>query len=78
MGTCPYPFIYGMPQPSMMKQMDYGKDYKYAHNYDSNFVLQQFLPDQLEGKAFYSPQKNAREEELRKFLKEKWKDKYGY
>jgi putative ATPase len=41
-------------------------------------VIQQFLPDQLDGKTFYTPQKNAREEELRKFLKERWKDKYGY
>ncbi len=62
----------------MMKQMDYGKNYKYAHSYENNFILQQFLPDALEGMKFYSPQKNAREEELRKFLKERWKDKYGY
>ena len=62
----------------MMKQMDYGKNYKYAHNYESNFVNQQFLPDALDGTTFYKPQQNAREEELRKFLKERWKDKYGY
>ena len=62
----------------LMKQMDYGKSYKYAHSYEDNFVIQQFLPDKLEGTAFYTPQKNAREEELRKFLKERWKDKYGY
>ncbi|MBS1496056.1 MAG: replication-associated recombination protein A [Bacteroidetes bacterium] len=62
----------------MMKQMDYGKNYKYAHNYDNNFVLQQFLPDALEGKVFYSPQNNSREEEIRKFLKERWGKKYNY
>ena len=62
----------------MMKQMDYGKNYKYAHNYESNFVNQQFLPDALDGTTFYKPQQNAREEEMRKFLKERWKDKYGY
>lgn len=62
----------------MMKQMDYGKNYKYAHNYENSFVIQQFLPDQIEDKVFYTPQKNAREEEMRKFLKERWKGKYGY
>ncbi len=62
----------------MMKQMDYGKEYKYAHNYENNFVLQDFLPTEISGKRFYSPQKNAREEEIRKFLKERWKDMYGY
>lgn len=62
----------------MMKQMDYGKNYKYAHSYDNNFVLQQFLPGQLEGRIFYTPQRNAREEEMRRFLKERWKEKYGY
>jgi putative ATPase len=62
----------------MMKQMDYGKNYKYAHNYADNFIIQQFLPDQLEGTKFYSPQPNPREEEMRKFLKERWKEKYGY
>ncbi|MBC7534778.1 MAG: replication-associated recombination protein A, partial [Ferruginibacter sp.] len=62
----------------MMKQMDYGKNYKYAHNYENSFVIQQFLPDQIEDKVFYTPQKNVREEEMRKFLKERWKGKYGY
>ena len=62
----------------LMKQMDYGKNYQYAHNFENNFVLQQFLPAELEGRTFYVPQKNAREEELRKFLKERWKEKYHY
>lgn len=62
----------------LMKQMDYGKNYQYAHNFENNFVLQQFLPTELEGRTFYVPQKNAREEELRKFLKERWKEKYHY
>ncbi len=62
----------------LMKQMDYGKNYQYAHNFENNFVLQQFLPPELDGRTFYLPQKNAREEELRKFLKERWKEKYGY
>ncbi|MEO6405443.1 MAG: replication-associated recombination protein A, partial [Ferruginibacter sp.] len=63
---------------NLMKKMDYGKNYKYAHDYDNNFAIQQFLPDNLEGIALYNPQQNAREEEIRKFLKQRWKEKYGY
>ena len=62
----------------MMKQMDYGKDYQYAHNFENNFILQEYLPKEISGTVFYSPQKNQKEEELRKFLKERWKEKYGY
>ena len=77
-GDLPVPLHLRNAPTKMMKQMDYGKNYKYAHNYDSNFINQQFLPDALEGKTFYTPQNNTREEELRKFLKERWKGKYGY
>jgi putative ATPase len=77
-GDLPVPLHLRNAPTKMMKQMDYGKDYKYAHSYADNFILQQFLPDNLEGTRFYSPQKNAREEEARRFLKERWKDKYGY
>jgi putative ATPase len=62
----------------LMKNMGYGKNYKYAHSYEGNFTEQEFLPDQLKGTAFYTPGKNPREEELRRFLKGLWKDKYGY
>ncbi len=62
----------------LMKEMDYGKEYKYAHQYADNFTLQEYLPDQLIGTSFYKPQKNTREEEIRRFLKERWKEKYGY
>ena len=77
-GDLPVPLHLRNAPTKMMKQMDYGKDYKYAHSFENNFVLQQFLPDKLDGTRFYSPQKNAREEEMRKFLKERWKEKYGY
>lgn len=77
-GDLPVPLHLRNAPTRLMKQMNYGKDYQYAHHYENNFVEQQFLPDELNGKAFYQPQKNAREEELRKFLKERWKDKYGY
>ena len=77
-GNLPVPLHLRNAPTKMMKQMDYGKDYKYAHNYENNFVLQQFLPDKIDGTRLYTPQKNAREEEMRKFLKENWKEKYGY
>ena len=61
-----------------MKNMGYGKDYKYSHAYEGNFMEQEYLPGPLSGTAFYQPGKNAREEELRRFLKALWKDKYHY
>ena len=77
-GDLPVPLHLRNAVTNMMKQMDYGREYKYAHHFEGNFILQQYLPDKLDGKRFYSPQPNPREEEIRKFLKEKWKDKYGY
>jgi putative ATPase len=62
----------------LMKNLGYGKDYEYSHSYDKNFSPQEYLPKELSGTKFYDPGKNAREEELRKFLKSLWKDKYGY
>ncbi|MBS1609670.1 MAG: replication-associated recombination protein A [Bacteroidetes bacterium] len=62
----------------LMKNMGYGKDYKYSHSFEGNFSEQEYLPKELSGKKFYEPGKNAREEELRKFLKSLWKDKYTY
>jgi len=62
----------------LMKNMDYGKGYQYSHSYEGNFSEQEYLPKELSGKKFYDPGKNAREEELRKFLKSLWKTKYDY
>lgn len=62
----------------LMKNMGYGKGYMYSHDYDNNFVSQEFLPDKLKGTKFYDPGNNPREEELRKHLRSLWKDKYGY
>ena len=62
----------------LMKDMDYGKEYKYAHDFENNFVNQEYLPKDITGTVFYNPGKNAREEEMRQFLKRLWKDKYGY
>jgi putative ATPase len=61
-----------------MKDLGYASDYKYAHSYDKNFVEQEFLPDKTSGKKFYEPGSNAKENELRKKLKELWIKKYGY
>lgn len=62
----------------LLKQMDYGKNYEYSHSYDNNFSSQEYLPKEIAGTKFYVPGKNAREEELRKFLKSLWKNKYNY
>jgi putative ATPase len=62
----------------LMKNMDYGKNYQYAHDYDENFIDQEFLPDNIRGQKFYDPGKTPRENELRTFLKQRWKEKYGY
>jgi putative ATPase len=62
----------------LMKELSYGKDYKYAHHFEANFIEQEFLPETLTGTAFYNPGNNARENELRTRLKQLWKGKYGY
>jgi putative ATPase len=77
-GDLPVPLHLRNAPTKLMKTMDYGKDYKYAHNYENNFADLEFLPDKLMGNAFYTPQENAKENEIRKFLKERWKGKYGY
>jgi putative ATPase len=61
----------------LMKDIGYGKDYKYAHSFENNFVDQEFLPEKLKAKKFYEPQNNQRENEIRARLKALWK-KYGY
>ena len=62
----------------LMKNLNYGKGYQYAHDYENNFADMEFLPDEIKGTKFYEPGKNARENELRQFLKVRWKEKYGY
>jgi putative ATPase len=66
------------PVTSFMKEINYGEGYEYAHNYENNFVDLEFMPDTLKDVRIYEPGNNAREQELRKFLKDRWKDKYGY
>lgn len=62
----------------LMKDIGYGKGYKYAHDYSDNFVEQEFLPKEISGTKFYDPQDNPRERDLRNALRNKWKEKYGY
>ena len=61
----------------LMKDLGYGESYKYAHNYDLNFVTQEFLPEGIENTQFYKPGNNARENAQKDFLKQRWKDKYN-
>lgn len=62
----------------LMKDLNYGKAYKYSHDFPGNFVAQEFLPDEIKGTKLYDPGENARENELRKYLSGNWKGKYGY
>jgi len=77
-GGLPVPLHIRNAPTHLMKNMDYGKGYKYAHSYQGNFAEQEYLPDKIMNTKFYDPGNNARENELRKFLKEKWGDKYRY
>ena len=61
-----------------MKEQGYGKEYKYAHNFEHNFVVQEYLPDAISGTKIYDPGLNPREDELRQRLKKLWKEKYNY
>jgi putative ATPase len=62
----------------LMKELGYGEEYQYSHNYTNNFSEQEYLPDEIRNTDFYKPGNNARENEMRTFLKNRWKDKYGY
>lgn len=77
-GDLPVPLQLRNAPTKLMKNMDYGKDYKYAHDFENNFAAQEFLPDQLSGTKFYEPGANARESEQRHYLRNLWKEKYGY
>ena len=63
---------------SLMKDLGYAKDYKYAHSYEGNFVDQEFLPDEISGTKFYDPGENTKENSLREHLRRLWGDKYNY
>ena len=77
-GDLPVPLAIRNAPTKLMKNLDYGKNYQYAHSFENNFANMEFLPDEIKNTLLYNPGKNAREEELRKFLKLRWKEKYGY
>ncbi len=77
-GDLPIPMHLRNAPTKLMKELGYGDEYKYSHDFDNNFAEQEFLPTQIANTAFYEPGNNARENELRNFLKNRWKNKYGY
>jgi len=77
-GNLPVPLELRNAPTKLMKEIGYGKNYKYAHNYKDNFALQEFLPDKIKDKKFYEPQDNAQENKIRLRLKSLWNKKYNY
>ncbi|MCU0472457.1 MAG: replication-associated recombination protein A [Bacteroidales bacterium] len=77
-GDLPVPLHIRNAPTKLMKNLGYGKDYKYAHSYSGNFVPDNFLPGELKGTQFYEPGTNQKEDEIRKKLNGMWKDIYDY
>jgi putative ATPase len=77
-GDLPVPLAIRNAPTKLMKDLDYGKGYQYAHDFTNNFVHMEFLPEAIKGTKFYEPGSNPREEELRNYLKRLWKEKYSY
>lgn len=77
-GDLPVPLPIRNAPTGLMKKMDYGKGYKYAHDYPGNFVDQEFLPEKIAGTKLYDPASNAAEARIREYLRNCWKDKYRY
>ncbi|SEK52768.1 putative ATPase [Chitinophaga rupis] len=77
-GDLPVPLHIRNAPTKLMKDQGYGKNYKYSHDFENNFEAQEYLPDEIAGTKLYDPGKNAREDELRRYLKAMWKEKYGY
>ncbi|MDQ3047828.1 MAG: replication-associated recombination protein A [Bacteroidota bacterium] len=77
-GDLPVPLHLRNAPTKLMKEIGYGADYKYAHSYDNNFSKQEYLPEAIKGVKFFEPGNNAREKEMREYLKKLWGDKYNY
>lgn len=75
-GNLPVPLHLRNAPTKLMKQLDYGANYKYSHSYTGSFAEQEYLPVEISGTAFYAPKPNAREEEIKQYMKHLWKDKY--
>jgi putative ATPase len=77
-GDLPVPLNIRNAPTRLMKDLGYGKEYKYAHSYEGNFTTEEFLPREIKGKIIYHPQDNAREKDITAMLKRWWKDFYNY
>ncbi len=77
-GDLPVPLNIRNAPTKLMKDLGYGDEYKYAHSYENNFVIEEFLPGKIKNSILYSPQNNKREKEIKERLAKLWKDKYGY
>lgn len=77
-GDLPVPMAIRNAPTKLMKDLDYGKNYQYAHSFEGNFADMEFLPEKIKGSKFYNPGNNARENETRTHLRKLWKEKYGY
>lgn len=77
-GDLPVPMALRNAPTKLMKELGYGDDYKYSHNGTGNFIAQEFLPEQIRNQKLYDPGDNAREDGIRKFLKNRWGNKYDY
>lgn len=77
-GDLPVPLHLRNAPTKLMQDLGYSEGYKYAHNYTNNFTSQEFLPESISGKKFFEPGNNKRENELRNYLKNCWKEKYKY
>ena len=77
-GDLPVPIHLRNAPTKLMKELGYGEEYKYSHDYSNNFAEQEFLPDEISETVFYNPGNNSRENGTRDFLKNRWKTKYNY
>ena len=77
-GNLPIPLHLRNAPTKLMKELGYGEDYKYAHDYKNQFIEQEFLPEEIKGTTFYQPGDNQKEKSIRDFLKSRWNKKYGY
>ena len=77
-GDLPVPIHLRNAPTKLMKELGYGDEYKYSHDYDNNFTEQEFLPDEIKNTAFYVPGNNSRENATKEFLRNRWKNKYDY
>jgi putative ATPase len=77
-GDLPVPLPIRNAPTALMKKMDYGKGYKYAHDFPGNFVDQEYLPEKIKGKKIYDPSGNGSEGRLKEYLRQCWKEKYNY